>query len=281
MFTVDSPYAGGAERYIALIAASLDRRRFTPTVLASAAPALDTWCRDVGSLHVPVLRAPMGLPFKPADAVPIFRAMHRTAPDLVHVNMPGPYDGQMALLAPIARLAGADAVVVTEHLPMVERLWKRASVKGMAYHFVDRVLTVSKANVPYLVRRQHVAAERIEIVYNGIPAEFGRSRALVRTAARRAFAVPDDVVAVVMVGSMIERKGVGVLVDAASLMTDRPWMLLLAGSGEQQTEFEQAAEVRGIANRTQFLGQLSSADVERLLAAADVLVLPSLMEGMP
>ncbi len=58
--------------------------------------------------------------------------------------------------APLARAAGSAAVVVTEHLPRVERLWKRALVKRVSYSFVDRVLTVSRSNLAHLVERHGV-----------------------------------------------------------------------------------------------------------------------------
>ncbi|MEJ2722329.1 MAG: glycosyltransferase, partial [bacterium] len=105
-YTVDSRYAGGAERYVQLLATGLDRGLFEPHVLVREGRELDAWCGDVEGAGVPVTRVPMNMPFRPAHAFPSVRALSAIAPHIVHVNVPGPYDGQMGLLAPLARLAG-------------------------------------------------------------------------------------------------------------------------------------------------------------------------------
>ena len=45
-YAVDADYAGGAERYILLIARELDLSRFEPVILARSGPGLADWCRE-------------------------------------------------------------------------------------------------------------------------------------------------------------------------------------------------------------------------------------------
>ena len=197
------------------------------------------------------------------------------------MNMPGPYDGQMGLLAPIARLAGARAVVTTEHLPMVERLWKRALVKGAAYRWADRVFTICNDNVLYLRDVQRVPYAKIEVIYNGLPEEFGRDRSRLRPSARERFGIDDGCTAIGLVGSLIERKGVATLLEAVSGLDRSSWKVLLVGDGQERQRLEGRAKTLGIQDRVCFLGQRRVSQVEEVLAALDVLAVPSFMEGMP
>jgi len=187
----------------------------------------------------------------------------------------------MGLAAPLARFAGASGVVVTEHLPMVERLAKRAFVKGIAYRWVDRVLTVCRANVPYLIERQKVPAAKIEVIHNALPAGFGRGKDFDRGSARENYGLMPGCAGIAFVGALSERKGLPVLLRALQLLETKGWRLLVAGDGEERGRYERAASDMGLGERVRFLGNVPEREVERLLRAADVLVLPSYMEAMP
>jgi glycosyltransferase involved in cell wall biosynthesis len=280
-FTVDAPYAGGAEKYIALIAEGLDRRVFEPLVLANTALGLDGWCRGLASSGVTVTRVPMRMPFRPFDAVPVLDALRDIAPRVVHINMPGPYDGQMGLLAPLSRATGAATVVVTEHLPRVEHLWKRALVKSLSYNWVDRVITVCDANVPYLTGRQRVPADKVDVVYNGVRGSYGSAGRRSREDGRNRLGLDAATVGLVFVGSLIERKGVGVLLDALSGLGGTRWRLSIIGSGDGESSYRRTVLENRLDDQVAFLGNLLEGEVERVLAASDVLVLPSFLEGMP
>jgi len=280
-YIVDALYAGGAERYVALLAGALDRGRFAPSVLMKKGAAMETWRREMLARGIPVTEIDMNLPFRPPDAFTVFAALERLRPDIVHVNIPGPYDGQMGLAAPLARFAGASGVVVTEHLPMVERLAKRAFVKGIAYRWVDRVLTVCRANVPYLIERQKVPAAKIEVIHNALPAGFGRGKDFDRGSARENYGLMPGCAGIAFVGALSERKGLPVLLRALQLLETKGWRLLVAGDGEERGRYERAASDMGLGERVRFLGNVPEREVERLLRAADVLVLPSYMEAMP
>jgi glycosyltransferase involved in cell wall biosynthesis len=280
-YIVDALYAGGAERYVALLAGALDRGRFAPSVLMKKSAAMETWRREMQARGIPVTEIDMNLPFRPLDAFTVFAALGRLRPDIVHVNIPGPYDGQMGLAAPLARFAGASGVVVTEHLPMVERLAKRAFVKGIAYRWVDRLLTVCRANVPYLIERQKVPAGKIEVVHNALPAGFGRAKDVDRGSAREHYGLMPGCAGIAFVGALSERKGLPVLLRALQLLETKGWRLLVAGDGEERGRYEQAALDMGLGERVRFLGNVPEREVERLLGAVDMLVLPSYMEAMP
>ncbi len=278
-YMIDAAFEGGAERYVELLATGLDRRYFEPSVIARDVAALDPWCERIRRSDIPVTRLPMNLPFRPQHAGPIIRALVAAGARIAHINMPGPYDGQTGLFAPVARLAGVGAVCATEHLPMVERLWKRALLKRLAYTFVDRVFTVCEANVPFLTMRQRVPVRKQRVVYNGLPAVFGSEAAGDTVEMRKRFGIPTESVAFAFVGSLTRRKGLDVLIEAAAKLSENA-VVVVAGEGEEKTRLEKVAETIGEA-RVHFTGGLSRREVGDLLCAVDALVVPSFMEGLP
>ncbi|MFH1755243.1 MAG: glycosyltransferase family 4 protein, partial [Candidatus Latescibacterota bacterium] len=175
----------------------------------------------------------------------------------------------------------AARVVVTEHLPMVERLAKRAFVKEFAYRWVDRVLTVCRANVPYLTERQRVARAKIDVIHNALPRDFGRRSAGSRSRIREQYQLPAESPVIMFLGSLIERKGLPVLLEALQQLGSMDWRLVVVGEGEERGRYEHLGKDMGIGDRIRFLGYLGEREVEALLCTADVLALPSFMEAMP
>jgi glycosyltransferase involved in cell wall biosynthesis len=212
--------------------------------------------------------------------VAIARALESYAPQVVHINMPGPYDGQNGLLAPVARMAGARAVVVTEHLPMVRRWWKRALVKRLAYRFVDAALTVAEANVPFLVDRQRVPKEKVRVVHNGLDERFGMAAAG-RDGLREDIGVAAGRVVIAFVGNLLRHKGLHRVVRALLELGSDDWHLVIVGTGPEGERSRARLVREGLEGRATFLGRLSPRDVESVLSAVDVLALPSTIEGMP
>jgi glycosyltransferase involved in cell wall biosynthesis len=82
---------------------------------------------------------------------------------------------------------------------------------------------------------------------------------------------------VLTVARLDAQKGIPVLLDAVASVPDAAFVV--AGDGPDRAALEARAVSLGLADRVRFLGHRR--DVASLLAAADVLVLPSLYEGLP
>lgn len=276
VYTVDAPFLGGAEHYVSRLATGLDPREFVASVVMRSNdvdPSLDAWARDLESKGIAVARVPMRLPFRPWDAVLIQRALAALEPNVVHVNMPGPYGGQTALLAPIARLTGA-RVVVTEHLPMVPPLWKRALVKRAAIRFVDVAVTMTRANEELLIRRQGYRPDRVRVVVNGVPRDYGTGPDIPPHEGR------GPIFTFGFVGNLIRHKGLRLAIEALSTIT-APCRLVVVGTGPDEPDARHTALRHGVAERVEFLGRRSPREVEGIIGACDALVLPSSVEGLP
>jgi len=86
---------------------------------------------------------------------------------------------------------------------------------------------------------------------------------------------------VTFIGRLEPQKGVQWLLETAAEWLPRlpGHDLVLVGRGRDRPALERFAAQRGIASRTHFLGWRP--DVPRILAASELLVLPSRWEGMP
>ncbi len=85
------------------------------------------------------------------------------------------------------------------------------------------------------------------------------------------------------VGRLTPGKGVSLLLESVRRLESEPLdaVLTVVGDGDYRAELERLALELRISSRVTFLGYQSQTAVRRLLAEADVFVLPSFAEGVP
>ena len=117
--------------------------------------------------------------------------------------------------------------------------------------------------------------DKIRVHYTGIDAT--RFHPGDRSAARAALGM-GDAPAIATVGALIPRKGQALVIEAlASLPGVHYW---LAGTGDEEGRYRALAERLGVADRVRFMGPVANADLPQLYRAADVVVMPSISEGL-
>ncbi|MEU8776018.1 glycosyltransferase family 4 protein [Streptomyces sp. NPDC048606] len=212
-----------------------------------------------------------GAEFTP-DAVAALRAACARA-DLVHAH--GVRAGLRAALALSGRRAGRRVpLVVTWHggAPEPQGMLGRLSrlLEGRVARAAAVVLGASFDQVDLARRR---GARDARLAAPAVPSTAGA----VDADKTRAELGAVDRPLVVAVGSLVPRRGYSVLMDAARawrVMEPLP-LLVIAGEGPLRPELTRRIEEEGLPVR--LLGRRPDAD--RLLAAADVAVLPSRWEG--
>lgn len=271
VFFSDSPWAGGAERYLHLLATNLDRSAFEPSVIVNRNPRLVDFARSVERAGVSVAEVSLDSP----AGVPAFLALvRRLRPSIFHCNLPGPWGSRYSLVAPLARLAGADHVVSTEHLPMVPPFMKGEFLRRLGGFSIERVITVSDDNVQYLTRLHGVPSRKIRVVHIGIPEPPKADRPGIR---RELGLAAGDFLCVI-VGSLEERKGHRLALEVLAALDERA-KLLVAGRGELEGALREHAAALGIGARVHFLGYRE--DIPALLRECDALLCPSTLEATP
>ncbi|MBI2298881.1 MAG: glycosyltransferase, partial [Armatimonadetes bacterium] len=262
---------GGLERVVLDLCRGLDRARYRPVVV-SLSPDVPRR-PEFTAAGVPVFVEPQhGLdPRLPFRLAALFC---RERVGLVHAHNFGRY----FYAGPAARLARLPSLY-TEHsntLPSERALWLAQPALSRR---ADRVVCISGAGRGWLVARQGLAPERIEVVPNGIDVAYYASGE--RAAARAELGLNDGMVAIGTAGRMVPVKDHALLLRAFTRLREGmpSARLVLAGDGPLREATEALARELGIASDTQFLGLRQ--DVPNVLAALDVFCLPSRSEGLP
>jgi glycosyltransferase involved in cell wall biosynthesis len=143
------------------------------------------------------------------------------------------------------------------------------------------LIAVSEATKGDVVDLLGFPSERVTVVHPGVPLHFSKACAEERTSVRTELGLHNRPL-VLFVGEISERKNVRLLVEAfAQVVAAVPEArLVLVGSPGLGSPAVAAAIGRlGISRAVTQLGHAQQSVVEGLVAAADVLVLPSLDEG--
>ena len=132
----------------------------------------------------------------------------------------------------------------------------------------------------WLYKQEDLDAGRVHIIPNGVHTEKFDYNPEKRQAVRRDLGVEDAIV-LGHVGRFFPQKNHSQLLDIfCHYHAVHPnAVLLLVGEGELQEEMRQKAERLGLGDSVRFLGLRS--DVEDLMQAMDLFLMPSLYEGLP
>lgn len=138
-----------------------------------------------------------------------------------------------------------------------------------------RVLCVSEITRSQLAD-SGVPAARIETVHNAVDA----ATEIRPTPFRDEFGIPKDAVVLAAAGRLSTEKGHRFLIAALGLLSSSPPVhLVLFGSGREESRLRTQAEALNLAPRVHFAGFRDG--IPGYLAAADLVVNPSLTEGLP
>lgn len=195
---------------------------------------------------------------------------------LLHVNMTQRGSTLRAFFVVVLGKAGRTPVVLHLHSSEYRAFIGSLPPPALAlvrwmFHRADRVIVLGDAWAEYVREALDLDDGRVEVMRNAVP---GPAERPARTEGVR--------VRILFLGQLGRRKGAGDLIDAlaAPQMAVLPWEATMAGDGDVEGYRQRAAE-RGIGDRIRFTGWVDQADVRRLLAEADVMVLPSYAEGLP
>ncbi|MCL5982214.1 MAG: DUF1957 domain-containing protein [Firmicutes bacterium] len=141
----------------------------------------------------------------------------------------------------------------------------------------DRIICCSRFMAREVTSLFAVPAEKVTVVENGVVPE-NVSAARLSGTDRRNYA-RDDEKLLFFVGRLVKEKGVEVLLAAlAKVFAVRNVRAVIAGKGPMFAELERQARGYGIRERINFAGFMADEERNRLLATADLVVLPSLYE---
>jgi len=196
---------------------------------------------------------------------------------IVHVHLfPGLYWGAF-----ISNFIPNCKWVYTEH-----SVWNRRRglpwakwLESRAYRKYDRIIAISQSVGDSLIAWQPWITSRLDIIPNGVDLALfeGSEEAVDRK--RMEWGINEDTRFILFAGRLVKEKGLDILFQAMSSLRHLNWQLLIAGDGAERTNLETLSRELGIDDRVTFLGVRG--DIPRLMAACDMVVLPSRWEGLP
>jgi glycosyltransferase involved in cell wall biosynthesis len=129
---------------------------------------------------------------------------------------------------------------------------------------------------------------KLEVVPYGVDTGRFRPQPEQRASLRAQLGVDSGMLLAFAAGRLVKKKGFEHLIDAWALLQDLPsTRLAIAGDGDLREELRTRARQAGVADRVHFLGNLSQDAVASHLAAADIVVVPSVkddsgnVDGLP
>jgi len=265
---------GGAERVVADLARGLDRSRFRPVVCClnfkgRLAEGLE---RDGITVHALGKKPRLDL----GALLRLSRLMRRERADVVHTHLwTSSFWGRLAAL-----MAGVKARVVTEHNVDTWRRPAHLAADRLLARATDEFIFVSREVEAFYRPRLRLDPARGRVVRNGIDlAPF--DGAVDAVAARDRLGLSRTATVVGIVGRLDERKGHRYFLEALASLTGRLPALqgLVVGEGREKPAIETRRAALGLDDRVRLVGYWPN--VAEALAAVDVFVLPSLMEGHP
>ena len=268
-FLIDRLSRAGTETQLLALIREFDRSRVSPYLVlldgeSEESQALEPADCPVLRLGVRSLLSTRAL----SAAVTLARFFRREQIDILQAYfLDSIYFG-----VPVARLAGVPRVLRVRN-NLGYWLTRKQRLLGRLYgKLVDLTLTNSEEGRAALIASDHLCAERVAVLENGVDVE--------RFAG---FALPDTSRAKVRIGAVANLrpvKGLDLLVPAAAeVLKSFPHIEFeVAGEGEQRAELERLIAELKLGGHFKLCGAV--ADVPAFLASLDVAVLSSRSEGM-
>ena len=276
---------GGAEKALARTVIGLDKRKHNPTVccLRGHGPVAE----EIELAGVTVAPLNMSGKFDLAAVFKLFRLLWEEKINIIHsylyhANILGRIVGRAArvpiIISSERSVILSEGVVNKNTLEMGSRL--RRLMNGLSMRLSDRVVTVSELVRETLIAASKIDPKRLVTIHSGVNLEDYKIDGDI-TAKKKSLGLETSALVIGAIGRLGRVKGVEYLLRAAAkvILKNPDAAFLIVGDGSQRGALEQLARSLHISHRVVFTGQRD--DVPELLAVMDVLVLPSLYEGLP
>jgi starch synthase (maltosyl-transferring) len=277
LYLITSTNVGGTEKALLELIRYIDRKEFTVYVCSVKKPgayaqALADEADGFFSLNLSEGGGVSAIAnFIPA-VVRLIQLIRAVSPSILHcllfrANILGRIAGRIARVPIIISSIRVIEAQRAKHL--VDRL-----TSPLATHY----LAVSQAARDYTIRHAKISPAKIFTIYNGIKTNGeGRKKPVWRTA----LSLHADDVVLGLIGRLHKQKGHIVLLKALPRVLAQAvnTHVIFCGEGEEEARLKVAAQDLGIARHVHFIGLIENA--YQMLSQIDIVVVPSLWEGMP
>ncbi len=268
----------GAERHLLTLAAGQRAAGVDARIWALSDPRrpVPQFAEMAAANGVPVETLPLHGHFDRHIIARLAEEFRAAAPDLVHTHLiHADLHGVRA-----ARAANVPHVVTSRHND--NRAWRirlARKVNRRMWRKVDAGIAISEAVRQFILRTEGAPPQKLCTIHYGLDAQTVNAPSDARARLRAELGLPEEALLVGSVCRLIPQKGLsyglrGFATMAAAFPSAH---YVLAGRGPLHEALQAEAHTLGVGARVHFLGWRE--DAHAVMAALDVLLMPSLWEG--
>ncbi len=263
----------GTAMATSFLAEELASRGIRVTVVVTTRARSPAWEMSSGVEVVRLRPLPVPATRMAQRAAMLLRIARRVRPDVIQ----GQSLSCGALAAFVGNLLGIPSVTYIQGLDLYQSSpWAQRTYIRWALRRSTAVVAVTE---DLRQRALQLVNRPVMVIPHGL--RLRDAHYLTREEARRSLGLPEDNPVVLYVGRLLRIKGPHHLLRAFPAVLGRfpHALLVVVGDGEERTELETLAHGLGLDGRVRFAGARPHGDVIRFMRAADVFVLPSLVES--
>ncbi len=208
----------------------------------------------------------------------VIRLRRKFCFDLIHAHMAGPAGFAAVLLGMIFR----KPVIVTAHGSDIHSFPKHFFLKQLVIFTLKRaiwIVAVSQS-LKDLILEMGCFHNKVFVIHNGVRHNIFSPMDKIK--ARRSLNFYVDRKIILFIGSLIQIKGIDILLRAFANMSEKNHSnLVIIGKGELDYQLKALAKKLRIESRVHFIGSRKHDEIPLWLNACDVFCLPSRNEGFP
>ncbi len=282
LFVIDGLEFGSGERCFAQIISGLPQDRYEIYLASSENRQL---YEAINTVRVHLIPLDFSHRYKPALFRAISKIISEKNIDIIH--------GQGSRAEFYARIATRHAktskYVSTIAMPVegydvcsLKKRWYGIFDRFSDRH-VDRFVVVSAVLRNLMIHQRGIPAEKVVRIYNGIetaiydPDKLKNQRVQIRSD----FSLTENTLLIGAIGRLVWQKGFEYFVRCIpEVIRKFPGArFLIVGDGELRTSLEQLSKELNLENSLLFTGHRN--DIQNVIAALDIVVIPSILEGFP
>lgn len=215
--------------------------------------------------------------FDPSTLSALLRVMRSIDPDILHLHGYGAATfGRVA-----ARLRNRPAIV-HEHFVDPGMPAYQGYAEAALAPLTDHTIAVARSVKAFCIEKRRLPADRISVIYNGVPLEdFGPAPTDRVRALRQELGIAEEEKVVGAVGRLHRQKGFEFLIRAMpKILAEHPnTRFVIVGDGALRGDLERLAAEVGVSKSVIFAG--FRPDIADMLSVFDIMAIPSLYEGVP